>query len=62
MLRINQYDWVLLKDGRKAAIVEKFSDRDFLADVGSSPEDWDTIDVTIDDIVKNLDTGEETVA
>ena len=47
---INQYDSVLLKDGRRAAIVEKFSERDFLADVGSSPEDWETIDITLDDI------------
>ena len=60
MLKVNQYDCVMLKDGRKAAIVEKFSDRDFLADVGSCPEEWDTIDITIDDIAKNLDTGEET--
>ena len=49
---VNQYDNVLLKDGREAAIVEKFSERDFLADVGSSPKDWDTIDITIDDIEK----------
>ena len=62
MLKVNQYDWVMLKDGRKATVVEKFSDRDFLADVGSSPEDWDTIDITIDDIAKNLETGEETKA
>ena len=47
---INQYDTVLLKDGRTAVIVEIFSDREFLADVGCSPADWDTIDITIDDI------------
>lgn len=47
---IRQYDNVLLKDGRRAAIVEVFSERDFLADVGSSPKDWETIDITIDDI------------
>lgn len=51
---INQYDEVLLMDGREAAIVEKFSDKDFLADVGSSPADWDTIFVTIDEIEKVL--------
>jgi hypothetical protein len=51
-MKIEQYDSVLLKDGRRAAIVEKFSETDFLADVGSSPEDWDTIDITIDDIEK----------
>lgn len=47
-MKIKQYDNVLLKDGREAAIVEVFSDTDFLADVGSGPEDWDTIDVTLD--------------
>ena len=49
---IEQYCTVLLKDGREAAIVEVFSERDFLADVGSSPKDWETISITIDDIEK----------
>lgn len=47
---IKEFDTVKLKDGREAIIVEVFSDKDFLADVGSSPEDWDTIDITIDQI------------
>ena len=51
-MKINKYDTVLLKDGREAAIVEKFSETDFLADIGSGPDDWDTIDITIDDIEK----------
>lgn len=50
MMEINLYDEVILKDGRTAAIVEIFSESNFLADVGSSPADWDTIDITIDDI------------
>ena len=54
MLNVKEYDTVLLKDGRKGAIVEKFSDTEFLADVGSSAEDWDTIDITIEDIEKVL--------
>lgn len=49
---VNQYDWVKLKTGQDAIIVEVFSDRDFMADIGSSPEDWETIDITIDDIEK----------
>ena len=53
---INQYDSVLLKNGQRACIVEKFNDREFLADIGSNPKDWDTIDVTIDDIEKVLRT------
>lgn len=51
-MKINQYDMVLLKDGREAAIVEKWSETDFEADVGSSPKDWDTITISIDDIEK----------
>ena len=49
-MEINQYDVVRLKDGQEATIVEVFSEQDFLADVGSSPKDWDTISITIDDI------------
>ena len=52
MMEINLYDEVILNDGRTAVIIEKFSERCFLADVGSSPADWDTIDITIDDIAK----------
>ena len=47
---VKQYDTVLLKDGREAAIVEAFENRFFIADVGDSPKDWETIDITIDDI------------
>lgn len=48
--KIRKYDEVRLKDGREAAIVEIFDESHFLADVGSSPSDWETIDVTLDDI------------
>lgn len=53
-MKIKQYDSVLLKDGRRAAIIEVFSDTDFLADIGNGPEDWDTIDVTLDMIERVL--------
>lgn len=56
---IKQYDTVLLKDGRQAAIVEAFENRAFIADVGSSPKDWETISITIDDIEKVLFTSED---
>lgn len=52
---VKQYDSVLLKDGRRAAVVEKWDDSHFLVDVGSSPEDWETIDITIDDIERILE-------
>ena len=54
MMVIQQYDEVLLKDGREAAIVEVFSDKEFLADVGSSEKDWDTIAISLDDVEKVL--------
>lgn len=51
-MKIKQYDTVLLKDGRKAVIVEAFENKAFIADVGDSPTDWETISLTIDDIEK----------
>lgn len=56
---VKQYDTVLLKDGREAAIVEAFENKVFIADVGDSPADWDTIDITIDDIDKVIHTSTE---
>lgn len=49
-MNINQYDTVILKDGREAAIVEVLDASHFIADIGDSPADWDTIDITKDDI------------
>lgn len=49
---VKQYDDVLLKDGREGNVVEAFDNRVFLVDVGSSPKDWETISVNIDDIMK----------
>ena len=57
-MKIKQYDDVLLKDGREAAIVEVFDGKDFIADVGSSEKDWGTITITIDDIEKVLVSNE----
>lgn len=51
-MKIKQYDTVLLKDGRKAVIVEAFENKAFIADVGDSPADWETISITINDIEK----------
>lgn len=52
---IKQYDTVLLKDGREAAVVEVFENKYFIVDVGDSPKNWETIDVSIDDIEKVID-------
>lgn len=58
-MTVKQYDTVLLKDGREASIVEAFENKAFIADVGSSPKDWDTISITINDIEKILNTSKE---
>lgn len=49
-MKVEQYDTVLLKDGRQAAIIEVYDKTRFLADIGDSPQDWNTIDISIDDI------------
>lgn len=49
---VKEFDTVLLKDGRKAAIVEAYENKSFIADVDDSPKDWETISITIDDIEK----------
>ncbi len=56
-MKIKEFDTVLLKDGRKASIVEVLSDTAFIADIGSSPKDWETIDITLDMIEKVLWSG-----
>ena len=43
---------MLLKKRSKATIVEKLSEDTFIADIGDSPKDWDTITITINDIEK----------
>lgn len=53
-MEVKEFDAVLLKDGREASIVEAFENKAFIADVGNSPKDWETISITIDDIEKVL--------
>ena len=54
MRKIKEFDRVLLKDGIEADVMEAFENKAFIVDVGSSPEDWETISVTIEDIEKVL--------
>lgn len=49
-MKIEQYDTVRLKDGRIGTAVEVFGDDEILVDVGSSPKDWETISVSLDEI------------
>lgn len=58
MQKIKEFDRVLLKDGREADVMETFENKVFIVDVGNSPQDWETISVTIDDIKKIIDVRE----
>lgn len=58
-MEVKEFDTVLLNDGRTASIMEVFENKAFIADVGSSPKDWETISITIDDIKEVLHTSEE---
>ena len=49
-MKLQQYQDVILKDGKEGCIVEVWSDTDFEVDIGSSPADWETITVNIKDI------------
>lgn len=51
-MKIEEFDTVILKNGQSAAVVEKLSEDTFIADIGDSPKDWDTITITINDIEK----------
>ena len=51
-MHIEEFDTVILKDVQTAAIVDKLSEDTFIADIGDSPEDWETITIIIDDIKK----------
>ena len=43
MAKYQQYESVLLKDGRIATIVEVYEPGAYDADIGDSPEDWATV-------------------
>ena len=47
---LKQYDAVLLKDGRRGAVVEIWGKEGLSIDIGSSPADWDNIEVTWDEV------------
>lgn len=48
---IKQYDRVRLKDGREGEVVEVWGDQEaFEVDVGTSPDDWETVTVQPDQI------------
>lgn len=59
MAKYQEFDTVLLKDGRIAAIVEVAGPDEYIADVGHSPQDWDIIWDLTDKDIERLATQEE---
>lgn len=54
--QIEQYDKVLLKDKRTACVVEILEDsKAYLVDVDISREQWETIQISYNDVEKILD-------
>lgn len=53
MEQIREFDEIRLKDGREASVVEVVGDQAwFVVEVGSSPADWETLDVYPDQIAE----------
>ena len=52
MAKYQQYESVLLKDGRIATIVEVYEPGAYDADIGDSPEDWATVYGITDDEIE----------
>lgn len=46
---IEKYTKITLKDGRTGVVVDTLG-HDYIVDVGTSPEDWDTVLIQPDDI------------
>jgi hypothetical protein len=51
--KLNELDEVLLKDGRRATIMGG-REGYYFADVGETPETWDNIPISVDDIAEVL--------
>lgn len=59
MAKYQEFDTVLLKDGRIATIVEVVGPDAYIADVGHSPRDWAIVWDLTDDGIERLATPEE---
>ncbi len=51
-MKIELYSHVRLKDGREGAVVAMDGPGHYLVDVGSSPDDWDTVSVPESEILE----------
>lgn len=59
-MKIKEFDTVLLKDGREGSVMEVFPDGSLIIDIGTSPENWETLyDKTVVDIERVINSSEE---
>ena len=59
-MKIKEFDTVLLKDGREGSVMEVFQDGSLIIDIGTSPENWETLyDKTVADIERVINSSEE---
>lgn len=59
MAKYQQFESVLLKDGRIATIAEVYEPGTYDVDIGSSPEDWATVYGITDDDISRKATEQE---
>lgn len=56
-MKIEQYDRILLKDGRTASVVEILEEGSaYLVDVDLPGPDWDTVEIRQSDILTNIES------
>lgn len=54
-MQINEYDRVLLKDGREGTVVAGAPEGPYSVDIGVTPDTWTNIFITKEDIVKVIE-------
>ncbi len=59
MAKYEQYKSVVLKNGQRGTIVEVFEPDGYIVDIGYSPTDWETLDVTENAIFRYATEEEE---
>ena len=59
-MKIKEFDTVLLKDRREGSVMEVFPDGSLIIDIGTSPENWETLyDKKEADIERVINSSEE---
>lgn len=59
-MKVEAYDSIMLKDGRDAIVIEKFTEDFFMVDAGGTFEDGGIFEVGIDEIDYVIERAEST--